>query len=31
MKIATMKRATDILKPKETILEIYSAIRAVIS
>lgn len=31
MKIAAMKRATDILKPKETILEIYSAIRAVTS
>lgn len=31
MKIAAMKRATDIFKPKETILEIYSAIRAVTS
>ena len=31
MKIAAMKRATDMLKPKETILEIYSAIRAVTS
>lgn len=31
MKIAAMKRATDMFEPKETILEIYSAIMAVTS